>query len=61
MFGTGIIEKFTKQLESPERIQPVLPTAAEHKDEIKVTRLRNCGHYRKMIVNNGNKRYLAHV
>ena len=61
MLGTGIIKKFSNQLESPEKIQHILPTAAKHKDEIKVTRLRNWGHYRKMIVNNGNKRYLVYA
>jgi len=61
MFGTGIIEKFNKQLESPEKIQHVLPTNAKHADEIKVSLLRNWGYHRKMIVDDGEKRYLVYA
>jgi aminoglycoside phosphotransferase (APT) family kinase protein len=61
MFGKGIIEKFTRQLESPGKIQHILPTATEHADEIKVSLLRSRSYYRKMIVDDGQKRYLVYA
>jgi len=61
MLGTGIIKKLNRQLESPERIQHILPTNAKHASEIKISLLRNWDHYRKMIVEDGEKRYLVYA
>jgi len=61
MFGTGIIEKITKQLESPEKIQHILPTVAKRTDKITVSLLRSRSYYRKMIVDDGEKRYLVYA
>ena len=61
MFGTGIIEKFTKQLECPERLKGVLPITPDRTGEIKVFPLRSGSYCRKMIVDDGEKRYLVYA
>lgn len=61
MFKTRLLKKIAKSLEAPERIKNILPITPGSTGEIRVFPLRGGLYCRKMIVADGEKRYLVYA